>query len=90
MNNRRGSSIDEWMNRADLPPKGPLVRFNPAQPGAAGMKAAATGLLVLMAGVFFTTRALEPQYPWLGFVKAFAEATNGADVRQGLAAKARL
>ncbi|HVF83371.1 MAG TPA: DUF445 domain-containing protein, partial [Sphingomicrobium sp.] len=38
------------------------------------MKIAATGLLVLMAAVFFTARALEPAYPWLGFVKAFAEA----------------
>jgi uncharacterized membrane-anchored protein YjiN (DUF445 family) len=53
---------------------GTLARFNPAQPGAAGMKAAATGLLVLMAAVFFGARALEPQYSWLAFVKAFAEA----------------
>jgi len=51
-----------------------LSRFNPAQPGAAGMKVAATGLLVLMAATFFVTRAFEPQYPWLGWVKAFAEA----------------
>ena len=49
-------------------------RFNPAQPGAAGMKAAATGLLVLMAIVFIVTRQFEPQYPWVGYVKAFAEA----------------
>lgn len=62
------------MSRADPPPKGPLTRFNPVQPGAAGMKAAATGLLVLMAAVFFVARAFEPRYPWLGFVKAFAEA----------------
>jgi uncharacterized membrane-anchored protein YjiN (DUF445 family) len=53
---------------------GTLARFNPAQPGAAGMKAAATGLLVLMAAVFFAARALEPQYPWLAYVKSFAEA----------------
>jgi uncharacterized membrane-anchored protein YjiN (DUF445 family) len=53
---------------------GTLARFNPAQPGAAGMKAAATGLLVLMAAVFFGARALEPQYSWLAYVKAFAEA----------------
>jgi uncharacterized membrane-anchored protein YjiN (DUF445 family) len=52
----------------------PLSRFNPAQPGTAGMKAAATGLLLAMAGVFLTARAFEPTYPWLGFVKAFAEA----------------
>jgi uncharacterized membrane-anchored protein YjiN (DUF445 family) len=53
---------------------GALSRFNPAQPGAAGMKRVATGLLVAMAAVFAVTRALEPQYPWLSFVKAFAEA----------------
>ncbi len=53
---------------------GALVRFNPAQPGAQGMKAAATGLLVVMAGVFVVARSLEPQYPWLSYVKAFAEA----------------
>ena len=51
-----------------------LARFNPAQPGARGMKIAATGLLVVMAAVFFSARALEPAYPWLGWVKAFAEA----------------
>mgnify|MGYP002777034514 CR=1 FL=1 len=52
----------------------PLARFNPAQPGARGMKIAATGLLVAMAATYFTARSLEPQYPWLGWVKAFAEA----------------
>ena len=49
-------------------------RFNPAQPGAQGMKVVATGLLVVMAVVFGVARALEPQYPWLGYMKAFAEA----------------
>src|SRR5881392_695517 len=53
---------------------GALARFNPAQPGAAGMKAAATGLLVVMAAVFAAARAFESRYPWLGYVKAFAEA----------------
>ena len=38
------------------------------------MKLAATGLLVVMAIVFFTARAFEPAYPWLAWVKAFAEA----------------
>jgi len=38
------------------------------------MKAAATGLLVLMAGVFIAARAFQPNYPWLAYVKAFAEA----------------
>ena len=51
-----------------------MSRFNPVQPGAAGMKMVATGLLVVMAAVFFAARALEPRYPWLSFVKAFAEA----------------
>ena len=52
----------------------PLARFNPAQPGARGMKIAATGLLVAMAAAYFAARSLEPAYPWLGWVKAFAEA----------------
>jgi uncharacterized membrane-anchored protein YjiN (DUF445 family) len=51
-----------------------LSRFNPAQPGAQGMKVVATGLLVVMAAVFAVARTLEPGYPWIGFVKSFAEA----------------
>jgi uncharacterized membrane-anchored protein YjiN (DUF445 family) len=51
-----------------------LARFNPAQPGARGMKIVATGLLVAMAALFFTSRTFEPAYPWLAWVKAFAEA----------------
>src|SRR3569833_1275754 len=53
---------------------GALSRFNPVQPGAQGMKAVATGLLIVMAGVFALTRAFEHRYPALGYVKAFAEA----------------
>src|SRR4051795_310915 len=53
---------------------GALSRFNPAQPGAQGMKVVATGLLVVMAGVFAVTRVLEPSYPSLAYVKSFAEA----------------
>jgi len=53
---------------------GSLSRFNPSQPGAQGMKVVATGLLVVMAAVFAITRALEPRYPWLSYVKSFAEA----------------
>ena len=52
----------------------PMSRFNSAQPGAAGMKLAATSLLVVMAAVFFLTRQFEAAYPSLGWVKAFAEA----------------
>ncbi|HJP69888.1 MAG TPA: DUF445 domain-containing protein [Sphingomicrobium sp.] len=53
---------------------GALSRFNPAQPGAAGMKVVATGLLLVMAGLFFATRAFEHQYPFLLYLKSFAEA----------------
>src|SRR5678816_1204344 len=53
---------------------GALSGFNPAQPGAQGMKVVATGLLVVMAAVFFIARAFEQQFPWLSYVKAFAEA----------------
>jgi uncharacterized membrane-anchored protein YjiN (DUF445 family) len=53
---------------------GALSRFNPAQPGAQGMKVVATGLLVVMAAVFAASRALQSQYPWLAYVKSFAEA----------------
>ena len=58
------------MNRASPPA---LTRTF-TQPGAAGMKRLATGLLVAMAVVFFLTRQFEPAYPWLAWVKAFAEA----------------
>src|SRR3954451_16357298 len=51
-----------------------LARFNPAQPGAQGMKAVPTGLLVVMAAVFIAARAFEHRYPSLAYVKAFAEA----------------
>jgi uncharacterized membrane-anchored protein YjiN (DUF445 family) len=53
---------------------GALSRFNPAQPGAQGMKVVATGLLIVMAAVFIASRALQDRHPWLAFVKAFAEA----------------
>jgi uncharacterized membrane-anchored protein YjiN (DUF445 family) len=60
------------MNHAPAQPV--LSRFNPTQPGAAGMKLAATGLLVVAAVTFVIARVYEPAYPWLGYVKAFAEA----------------
>jgi uncharacterized membrane-anchored protein YjiN (DUF445 family) len=55
---------------------GPVARtrLNLNQPGAAGMKAAATGLLLAMAALFVVSRAFQSHYPWLAFVKAFAEA----------------
>jgi uncharacterized membrane-anchored protein YjiN (DUF445 family) len=42
--------------------------------GSRQMRIVATGLLVLMAGVFFVARALERSQPAWGFVRAFAEA----------------
>ena len=58
---------------APLPPPAP-GRLNLVQQGATGMKVAATGLLVAMAAVFIITRQFEAAYPWIGYVKAFAEA----------------
>lgn len=51
-----------------------LARFNPAQPGARGMKLAATGLLLVMAVVFVAARHFQSACPLLGYLKAFAEA----------------
>ncbi|MFC3713536.1 DUF445 domain-containing protein [Sphingoaurantiacus capsulatus] len=38
------------------------------------MKVAATGMLVVAAVVFIAARTWQDQYPWLGYVRAFAEA----------------
>jgi uncharacterized membrane-anchored protein YjiN (DUF445 family) len=38
------------------------------------MKRRATGLLVVMSGVFLLALILEPRHPWLGYVRATAEA----------------
>ncbi len=38
------------------------------------MRMVATGLLLAMAAIYFTTRAYEPMHPAIGFIKAFAEA----------------
>ncbi|HYZ47454.1 MAG TPA: DUF445 domain-containing protein, partial [Sphingomonas sp.] len=53
------------------PPPALIVR--PAS-GPRRMRIVATGLLVLMAGLFFAARALEPRHPGWGFVRSFAEA----------------
>ena len=39
------------------------------------MKRLATGLLVAATAIFAVTRALEHRYPWLGFIRATAEAS---------------
>ncbi len=38
------------------------------------MKIIATGMLVVMAGVYIATRVIGPVHPFIGFVKAFADA----------------
>ena len=38
------------------------------------MRAAATGLLVVMAAIYLTARIYEPVHPAIGFIRAFAEA----------------
>ncbi len=42
--------------------------------GIREMRIIATGMLVAMAAVFLAANAYDETYPWLGFVKAFAEA----------------
>jgi len=39
------------------------------------MKARATGLLILMGMIFVVARMFEPQHPWLGYIRATAEAS---------------
>jgi uncharacterized membrane-anchored protein YjiN (DUF445 family) len=46
-----------------------LARFNPAQPARARHEDVATGLLIVMAVIFFTTRAYVDEHPWLGSSK---------------------
>ena len=68
------SDIAAWPTRvADMssPVNG---RVNAVQQGAAGMKVAATGLLVAMAALFIAARQFETTYAWVPYVKAFAEA----------------
>ncbi len=50
------------------------TRLNPLQGGATRMRAAATGLLVVMAAIYLTARIYEPVHPAIGFIRAFAEA----------------
>ncbi len=50
------------------------TRLYPLHGGATRMRAAATGLLVVMAAIYLTTRIYEPVHPAIGYVRAFAEA----------------
>jgi uncharacterized membrane-anchored protein YjiN (DUF445 family) len=51
-----------------------LDRLDLASNPARGMKLMATSLLVVMAAVFIVARRYDDLYPWLGYVRAFAEA----------------
>jgi uncharacterized membrane-anchored protein YjiN (DUF445 family) len=51
-----------------------LDRFNPTQGGARGMRIMATGMLVVMAGIFLIASRFDDLHPAWGFVRAFAEA----------------
>lgn len=63
------------MNPAIRVLSGPVIRSSdPVPPGLRRMRILATGLLVLMAAVYFTARSFEPDYTVAGFVRAFAEA----------------
>jgi uncharacterized membrane-anchored protein YjiN (DUF445 family) len=50
------------------------ARSLPGQGGVRQMRLFATGMLVLMAGIFLAANSYDEAYPALGFVKAFAEA----------------
>ncbi len=59
------------------PPNRPTATPEAAPPSSGGpatMRRVATGLLIVMAAVYVGARIGEPQAPWLGYVRAFAEA----------------
>ncbi|HEX8468235.1 MAG TPA: DUF445 domain-containing protein [Allosphingosinicella sp.] len=57
-----------------MSPIEPAGRSVPAAQSLRGMRIIATGMLVAMAAVFLASNHWDEGYPWLGFVKAFAEA----------------
>ncbi|MGH7636153.1 MAG: DUF445 family protein, partial [Gemmatimonadaceae bacterium] len=63
---------------AEIPPAPPQLAPVPdeveRQQRLDRMKRRATGLLVLATAVFAATAFLERRYPWLGFIRAMAEA----------------
>ena len=81
-----GGSVDAGLERPAAHPAAPVRPAFPAQPAPGPvdetikrqqldrMKRNATGLLVGAVVLFFVTRALESTYPWLGIVRAMAEA----------------
>ncbi|HTS87776.1 MAG TPA: DUF445 family protein [Gemmatimonadales bacterium] len=65
------------MTLAPAPPSEPVARKDDATRRAelATMKRLATGLLVVALAVFLAARFFESAHPWLGFVRATAEAS---------------
>src|SRR3546814_1992555 len=63
------SGIVSVMNRIARP-----LLSDTVPPGLVRMRVIATGLLVLMAALFFVARAFEPAHPGLGYLRSFAEA----------------
>ena len=61
--------------RPVIPPLGPPPNEAIRQAELTRMKRLATGLLVFAFVVFVVARIFEPAYPWLGFIRAGAEAS---------------
>jgi uncharacterized membrane-anchored protein YjiN (DUF445 family) len=61
--------------RPVIPPLGPPPNEAVRQAELTRMKRLATGLLVFAFVVFVVARIFEPAYPWLGFIRAGAEAS---------------
>ncbi|PKP94409.1 MAG: DUF445 domain-containing protein [Alphaproteobacteria bacterium HGW-Alphaproteobacteria-16] len=63
------------MNSPNPVLSGRVLRIRePVPPGLRRVRFIATGLLVVMACVYFTARSYEPDYTVAGFIRAFAEA----------------
>src|SRR3546814_16947776 len=70
------SGIVSVMNRIARP-----LLSDTVPPGLVRMRVIATGLLVLMAALFFVARAFEPAHPGLGYLRSFAEAAMVGGLR---------
>jgi uncharacterized membrane-anchored protein YjiN (DUF445 family) len=72
------STADHSPPGAGEPPLAPALRLTPddeiKRRRLTAMQRTATGMLVVVAALFLAARLFEAQYPWLGWVRAFAEA----------------